>query len=119
LSVGRLAAQAAIDQADLIIAPAMFTAEVANALWKYVRAGELTVAEAVDMLRAASSMCNRLEPLGDEAAVAALEGAAREDHPVYDLIYLELARREGAALATADRRLARLAEASGIEVVAA
>jgi predicted nucleic acid-binding protein len=46
-----------------------------------------------------------------------MEAAAHADHPVYDMIYIYLAEREGAALATSDCRLAALAEARATEVV--
>jgi predicted nucleic acid-binding protein len=42
--------------------------------------------------------------------VEALALACHLDHPVYDCLYLALARREAALLLTADQRLQQLAE---------
>jgi predicted nucleic acid-binding protein len=53
------------------------------------------------------SMLSPLLPLADEG----LEIAAKLNHPVYDCFYLALARREGAPLITADKRLAAAAQA--------
>jgi predicted nucleic acid-binding protein len=41
--------------------------------------------------------------------VEALALACHLDHPVYDCLYLALARREAAQLLTADQRLEKLA----------
>lgn len=117
LAWGVLDSRDAIDSADEVIAPSLFAVEVANALWKHVRAGGMAGAEAVAKLRAAMSLCDRIEAVGVDAAAAALEGAVREGNPVHDLVYLNLAESEDARLATADSRLAALAAARGVEVV--
>ena len=44
------------------------------------------------------------EVANDELIESALENACAIRHPIYDLIYLEAARRRGAKLVTADRR---------------
>ena len=44
-----------------------------------------------------------------ELQVEALALACHLDHPVYDCLYLALARREAARILTADQRLQRLA----------
>jgi predicted nucleic acid-binding protein len=119
LAEGEPRAQAAIDQADKVLAPALFAAEVANALWKYVRAGQLDTETVLSKLRLALAIPDKLERLTETRAAAALAEAASADHPVYDMLYICLAERKGAALATADRRLAALAEERGIEVVPA
>ena len=67
--------------------------EVANALWKLQRSG---------------SLVDQFEPYR-ELQVEALALACHLDHPVYDCLYLALARREAARNLTADQRLQRLA----------
>ena len=67
--------------------------EVANALWKLQRSG---------------SLVDQFEP-DRELQVEALALACHLDHPVYDCLYLALARREAARILTADQRLQRLA----------
>jgi predicted nucleic acid-binding protein len=111
---------AALAGASEVIAPALFAAEVANALWKYVQAGILRVEDAQARLHTALALCDRLTAIDqapDSVLVEALGEACRLSHPVYDLLYLVLARRHGATLVTCDRRLGDLAHSQGLKVV--
>lgn len=67
-----------------------------------VRAGELAVDEAVAKLDRALALVDSLVPV-EELAKESLVAAADAGHPVYDLAYAVLARREGATVVTADR----------------
>jgi len=89
-----------------LLAPRLIIVEVANALWKKVRAKPLPVGAAQQRLAALPRYFHQLLDL-ESLVPSALASAAALDHPVYDLIYLEAARQEGAPLLTADRRLAR------------
>jgi predicted nucleic acid-binding protein len=89
-----------------LFAPGLLLVECANALLRETRHGrapEGFAARAVALLRGLPrlALCDDDRLLGDAMAIAE---AAR--HPVYDCIYLALARRAGAPLATLDRRLA-------------
>ena len=96
--------------ASLVIAPALLLTEVANVLWKLQRAKALPDgADPQDLLRMAAELVDHLEP--DRALQAeALALAIRLNHPVYDCLYLALARREAATLVSCDQRLLNLAE---------
>ncbi len=109
------AAMAQLGTGEALIAPELLVTEVGNALWKAWRRGEasadqLTGSEVV--LDGAVTAWHPLLSLMPHA----LALARRLNHPIYDCVYLALAQRDGLPLATADRRLARLAEAEGIEV---
>lgn len=98
---------------EVIAAPTLIEAEAANALWKYARAGVLDREGALRRLRAALALVDELadmRPLLDEA----LAEAGRVNHPVYDLLYLVLARRNAATLLTFDKRLAALCDELGV-----
>jgi predicted nucleic acid-binding protein len=100
--------QEAVLKADLVLAPELMLTEVANALWKLQRAGQL-VPEGVQLrLTRAAELVDVIEP-DRHLQVEALALACHLDHPVYDCLYLALARREAAVLLTADQRLQRLA----------
>lgn len=102
-----------MDAGELITAPAVFEAETANAIWKYLRAGVLETQTALEKLHEALALVDVMEdmrPLLDEA----LAEAERTGHPVYDLLYLVLARRSAATLVTFDRRLASLCDRLGV-----
>ncbi len=105
-----------LENAALVLAPDLFTAEAANALWKYVRAGELTLERAIELLGRALALVDVLTP-APELAVEALATASRSGHPVYDFLYAVLARRQGAPLLTMDRTLANRLLAMDFDVL--
>lgn len=92
-----------------LLAPDLIYAEVANALWKYVRAKQINLADASDALRALPTRFDAIVGI-DSLADDALQIANELDHPVYDCFYLALAQQEKAPLVTADKRLAAAAQ---------
>jgi predicted nucleic acid-binding protein len=98
----------AVLQADLVLAPELMLTEVANALWRLQRSGQLEATGLQQRLGRAAELVDHIEP-DRHLQVEALALACHLDHPVYDCLYLALARREAAALLTADRRLQQLA----------
>ncbi len=103
--------------ASIVLAPDLFASEIANGLWKYVSAGELTGDEAAIGLDTALDLVERFVPT-TELAQEALREAAHYRHPVYDLCYAIAARREGCAVLTIDSRLQTLLKKMGIPVAA-
>lgn len=96
------------------VAPSFVQVELANALWKYVRAGLLDVDGACAVV---STVAARLELVPDEDLIEAAQRlSASVDHAVYDCLYIALARRDGLALATVDKRLATRASELGVDV---
>ena len=89
-----------------LVAPKLIVVEVANALRKKMRRNVLSAAGAQERL---SSLPRYFDSLldHDELVGPALALAHAHDHPVYDFIYLEAARRHDASLLTADDRLLR------------
>ena len=86
-------------------APRLMACEVANALWRKARLGEIERGDAGAMLAAVQDMPVRWG--ADEAVCAdAVRIALALDRPVYDCVYLALAHRIGAAVVTADLRFA-------------
>jgi predicted nucleic acid-binding protein len=113
---GREAVEVAVNEADEVISPTLFSVEVANALWKHVKVGDFDTASAKERLKTALGLCDRQQDVS-ELVIEALGEAARLNHPVYDMIYLVTARRLDADLATADKRLAKVATALGIKTI--
>ena len=96
---------AKLEDVAIVIAPDLFCSEVANALWKYVRTGDLALDLALTRFEQCMGLADSLIPertLAPEALVA----AARYQHSVYDMMYAVLARRSGATVITMDRRFA-------------
>ncbi|MBV5338620.1 MAG: type II toxin-antitoxin system VapC family toxin [Deltaproteobacteria bacterium] len=105
-----------IDISDMVIAPDLFVAEVSNAIWKYVRAGILDSDQGSNVLERAVSLVDTFEP-GQGLYKEAFALSVDHMHPVYDALYLVLARRHNGVLATLDKRLAELASKLHIRLV--
>ena len=97
-----------LKQAPLVLAPERMLSEVANTLWKLQRGGNLNGLDPQTLLADARDLVDQIEP-DRHLQVEALALACHLDHPVYDCLYLALARREAAQLLTADQRLEKLA----------
>jgi predicted nucleic acid-binding protein len=106
-----------LDQADLVLAPDLFTAEVCNAFWKYRKADLLSLDRCESALDHALSLPDQLVSSSD-LYKEAFALAVRHLHPVYDALYLVLARRNNSIILTMDRRLAALARKLEIAIVA-
>jgi predicted nucleic acid-binding protein len=104
---GSEAAVALCDQE--LIAPALWLAEAANALWRHARIGEIGGDEAAahfaELLKAPVASLP-IEPYLERARELAMEIG----HPVYDCIYLALALHHRTHVVTADRRFAEAAD---------
>ena len=86
-------------------APRLMASEVANALWRKARAGEIERRAAGVLLASVPDMPVRWG--ADETVSAdAVRLALALDRPIYDCVYLALAHRIGAVLLTADPRFA-------------
>jgi predicted nucleic acid-binding protein len=92
-----------------LIAPALWLAEAANALWRHARIGEIGDDEAAahfaELLKAPVASLP-IEPYLERALKLAMEIG----HPVYDCIYLALALHHRTHVVTADRRFAAAAD---------
>jgi len=84
-------------------APRLMASEIANALWRKARLGEIGRGDAGVMLASVPGMPVRWG--GDEMICAdAVRLALALDRPVYDCVYLALAHRIGGIVVTADLR---------------
>ena len=102
---GSDAADRLLTDDDDLHAPRLMASEVANALWRKVRLGEIERGQAGTLTAALSEMPVRWS--ADETVCAdAVRLAVVLDRPVYDCVYLALAHRLDARLVTADERFA-------------
>ena len=105
----------AVAGAEKVIAPTLLDSEVTNVLWKYARNG------AVDEENARKTLAYILQIVDEytdtsELAIEALHEGIRLGHSIYDMFYLVLARHNGAALLTTDKKLKALAKSLGVSV---
>ena len=90
---------------DTLHAPRLMVSEIANALWRKARVGDIEPSRAGALMMAVTAMPDRWH--ADETVGAdAVRLAIALDRPVYDCVYLALAYRLDAQLVTADRRFA-------------
>jgi predicted nucleic acid-binding protein len=96
-----------------LIAPTLIIAEVANAFWKRIQRDVSTLDQAIAALEQLPRSFRMLVP-SHVLVLDAMRFAVANHHPVHDCFYIMLAEREAAPIVTADRKLASVAERSGI-----
>ena len=100
-----------------VVAPWLWWIEIRNALVVSERRGRTTADDTAEALTALDRLGIRLDDTPEGTDVLRL--ARRHGISAYDALYLELALREQRPLATLDRRLARAARVSGVDVLPA
>ncbi len=103
-----------IANASKVISSDLYKAEVANVLWKYHKTGLLNKNEVIQRLHYCTELVDEFIDI-DENNEEALNEGIRIDHSIYDLLYLNLARRNGATLLTQDKKLENIAKDNGID----
>ena len=100
---------------DSALAPALWPLEVANGLTLALRRGRITQARLVRAIELSRNLNLTLVDVPPETAFGQVLDLAREHRlTVYDAAYLELAMREGLALATQDADLIAAAKRVGL-----
>ena len=102
---------------DVFCAPWLLWVEFRNILIVCERRGRLPQGMAEQMIEAVGGLGIELDVAPSSAAVLAL--SRKHGLTVYDALYLELAQRREAVLATLDSALARAAGAESVSVVGA
>ena len=112
---GSEASAALVEGNQPLVAPDIMPLEVANALWRKVRHGDVPAADLQPAVTRILASDITLVP-----ALTLLERAVRLaveiNHPVYDCVYLVLAEERGAPLASIDERLRAAARARGLRI---
>lgn len=99
-----------------IVAPDLIVAEVTSVIRKQVLRKEIERIHAPSRVQAAIELCDRLvETTSLQSEV--LNESLRLAHSSYDMFYFVLARRCSATLFTADRKLADLCLAHGVNSI--
>lgn len=110
------ALKASMLKGERVIAPTVFIPELGNAHWQLARADLLDSAMIEE--RIGEGMLLVDEFVGDGELVSeAIQEAVRYNHPVYDMLYLVLARRNTATLYTLDKKLVDVCCRAGVNCV--
>lgn len=102
--------------AKKVITSDLYKIEVANVIWKYVRANFLEREKANRTLALAQNLVDEFIDISENNEEAMNE-SIRIGHSTYDLLYFTLARRHGSSLMTLDAKLIKIAEDAGIDVI--
>ena len=89
-------------------APDLFISESANVFWKYHQFGDFPIELCEKSLERTIQIIDEFFPTKD-LYLEALSLSFETEHPVYDSMYLVLARRNNATLLTRDKKLHQLA----------
>ncbi|MES9857743.1 MAG: type II toxin-antitoxin system VapC family toxin [Sedimenticola sp.] len=102
-----------IASADLVIAPTLLITEATNVFWKYQKFADYPYD---DCERAIDHIVSLPDEYVDEIELyrEAFSLGCMLNQPVYDMIYLVLARRNSASLLTMDKKLIAAAEKVGV-----
>ncbi|MDD9963885.1 MAG: type II toxin-antitoxin system VapC family toxin [Gammaproteobacteria bacterium] len=92
-----------VESASELHAPRLLASEVANAIWRKVRLGQIDRHTAPQLVATMQDIPIRWH-LDETLSADAARLAIALDRPVYDLMYLALAQRLGARVVTADQR---------------
>lgn len=102
-----------LEQASLVLVPQLYFSETANALWKYVSHKQLSAEQAIERYQDICALPD--QAISDQTlALEALSLASTHNHPVYDMIYAVLARRNACGVLSKDSRLAELLASIGV-----
>jgi predicted nucleic acid-binding protein len=104
-----------LEEADVVLAPELFVAEVVNTVWKYHRFEQLALTTCDRLMEAALGLVDALVSCGEVHREAFLLARIAR-RPAYDMFYLALARREDATILTTDTALRKEAGRQGIRV---
>jgi predicted nucleic acid-binding protein len=102
--------------AGKVISSDLYKAEVANVIWKYVKAKLLEREKADKTLELAQDLVDEFIDIAENNEEAMNE-SIRMGLSVYDLVYFTLARRYSSALMTLDKKLIEIAENAGLDVI--
>lgn len=101
-----------------VLVPSIWPLELANALLMAERRKRIALAKVTAILLKIAELPISVRPTDPKESFEQILPLARQQQlSQYDAAYLELAAREGLALATLDGELRRAAEATGVELL--
>ena len=104
-----------IDQAVLVVAPDLYVTELTNTLWKYHVAKKRTKNECLDLIK---DGIDNIDVFIDSKEIweEAFSEGISNNHSVYDMFYMVIARRHAGTLITNDSTLAAICKKNHVQV---
>lgn len=100
-------------KADWVISPNLYISEVINVFWKYQKLAGYSYDECEKNIDQAIALPDNFITEIDLYREA-FSAASMFGHPVYDMMYLVLARRHNAILLTIDKKLNAVSKKAGV-----
>ncbi|MDR1972834.1 MAG: type II toxin-antitoxin system VapC family toxin [Treponema sp.] len=105
-----------IDRADLVIAPDLFIPELTNTLWKYHKAKIFGEDECIHYIEDGINLIDSFIDSNNFWKEAFGEGI-KNNHPIYDMYYAVIARRNNGILITNDNDLSKICKKLSIQYI--
>ncbi|GHT70156.1 hypothetical protein FACS1894110_21110 [Spirochaetia bacterium] len=99
--------EAALKESSLVLAPDLYVSELTNTLWKFCIKGIYTPEECTQFIKDGLGYVDEYIDSKDLWQEAFDEGV-KNNHPVYDMYYAVIARRNNGILITNDGDLAKI-----------
>jgi len=104
-----------LQNAILVITPDLYVSELTNTLWKYHKAKTLSKDECSLYMQQGLRMINSFVSAKEIWEEAFSEGI-NNNHSIYDMFYMVVARRHAGTLITSDSTLAAICKKNYIQV---
>jgi predicted nucleic acid-binding protein len=104
-----------LQEATLIIAPDLYISELTNTLWKYIRANILTKDECIQYIKDGINYVDKFIDSRELWQEAFSEGI-KNNHSIYDMFYMVVARRNDGMLITNDSVLATICKNNNVQI---
>jgi predicted nucleic acid-binding protein len=105
-----------LDNSDFVFAPDLYVAELSNALWKYYKTKIFSEKECRRYIEGGINLIDEFVDL-KEIWEEAFGESVKNNHPVYDMYYAALARKNDGTLITNDEDLAKICKKRAIRCV--
>ncbi len=105
-----------IEVDEKIISSELFKAEMSSVICQYVAHELVDAKNAMHLAQAAFDLIDEFVPI-HENILESLSEAIRQNHSVYDMLYLTLARRNAATLFSLDKKLIKICEDMHIDCI--
>jgi predicted nucleic acid-binding protein len=105
----------ALQEAALVIVPDLYVSELTNTLWKYYRAKILNKDECVQYIKNGINYVDKFIDSRELWQEAFSEGI-NNNHSIYDMLYMVVARRNGGVIITNDSVLAAICRNNNIQL---
>lgn len=111
------AADRALNQFDFY-APSLILPEIGNAMWKYKRHGVIPESQFRDCLVGLAGTYFFVEEMDETVMYLAACVSADLDHPIYDCVYLAVAKKLKIPFLTADKKLINKLSGNDFDIIA-